>query len=255
MADLGDVRLEFLERIAFFRAKLNLPTEHWRDIQRGAHDRAFVVAGAAKADLLADLRGAVDKAVQGGTLQEFRKDFRQIVQRRGWTGWTGEGSKGGEAWRTKVIYQSNVAASYAAGRRQQMLSPTLLARQPFWRYVHNDSVIDPRPHHKAWGDARLTLRYDHPFWDTHYPPNGWGCKCRVVSEKAPQGDDATEPPEGWDTIEPRSGTPPGIDQGWDHAPGARAQDSLRELVEDKLITYPPAIAAALLADVGRYIGK
>ena len=44
----------FAEQIEFFRQKLNLPTEHWDDIMRETHDRAFVVAGAMKADLLDD---------------------------------------------------------------------------------------------------------------------------------------------------------------------------------------------------------
>ena len=89
-----------------------------------------------------------------------------------WTGWTGEGTKAGEAWRTRVIYQTNLMTSYAAGRRAQLLDPDLVKRRPFWRYVHNDSVTHPRPHHKSWGDMRLTLRHDHPFWETHFPPNG-----------------------------------------------------------------------------------
>lgn len=76
MAELGSVALstvegarqQFQEQIEFLRRKLNLPSESWRDIQRAAHDRAFMVAGAAKADLLADLRKAVDQAVQGGSI-------------------------------------------------------------------------------------------------------------------------------------------------------------------------------------------
>lgn len=261
MADVGDTarstvegaRQEFLEQIEFLRRKLNLPSETWRDIQRAAHDRAFVVAGATKADLLHDLRKAVDMAVQGGSIGEFRKNFADIVAKHGWTGWTGEGTKAGEAWRTRVIYQTNLMTSYAAGRRAQLLDPDLVKRRPFWRYVHNDSVTHPRPHHKRWGDMRLTLRHDDPFWNTHFPPNGWGCKCRVVAVAAPSDGDATAPPEGWAEADPATGAPVGIDEGWDYAPGARADDDLRTFVQEKLIDYPPAIERALSADVNRYL--
>ena len=72
--------LPFDEALAFFRAKLNLPTQRWDDLLGAAHDRAFVVAGAMKADLLVDLRAAVDKAMADGTtIETFRKDFNQIV--------------------------------------------------------------------------------------------------------------------------------------------------------------------------------
>ena len=246
-------RRQFQEQIDFLRRKLNLPSESWRDIQSAAHDRAFVVAGATKADLLHDLRKAVDQAVKGGSIGEFRKNFAEIVAKHGWTGWTGEGTKAGEAWRTRVIYQTNLMTSYAAGRRAQLLDPDLVERRPFWRYVHNDSVTHPRPQHKRWGDMKLTLRHDHPFWETHFPPNGWGCKCRVVAVAAPGDGDGTEPPEGWAQTDPATGAPVGIDEGWGYAPGARADNELRSFVQDKLIDYPPAIERMLSVDVNRHL--
>ena len=246
-------RRQFQEQIDFLRRKLNLPSESWRDIQSAAHDHAFVVAGVTKADLLHDLRKAVDQAVQGGSIGEFRKNFAEIVAKHGWTGWTGEGTKAGEAWRTRVIYQTNLMTSYAAGRRAQLLDPDLVERRPFWRYVHNDSVTHPRPQHKRWGDMKLTLRHDHPFWNTHFPPNGWGCKCRVVAVAAPGDGDVTEPPEGWAQTDPATGAPVGIDEGWGYAPGARADSELRSFVQDKLIEYPPAIERMLSVDVNRHL--
>ena len=252
MADtdpIGGARQQFQEQIDFFRKKLNLPTETWRDIQLAANDRAFVVAGAMKADLLNDLRKAVGQAVEGGSFGAFRKQFDEIVAKHGWTGWTGQGSAAGEAWRTRVIYQTNVATSYAAGRRAQLLDPEMLAHRPYWRYVHSDGVAHPRPYHKQWGDMKLTLRYDDPFWDTHYPPNGWGCKCRVVPVAKPNDGDATEPPDGWHQDDPRTGAPVGIDEGWNYAPGARADADMRSFVQNKLIEYPPAISKALSAEV------
>jgi hypothetical protein len=248
-----DARQQFQEQIDFLRKKINLPTERWDDIWQGAHDRAFIVAGAQKADLLNDLRTAVDKANQGGSIGEFRKAFAAAVKNSGWSGWTGEGSKAGVAWRTRVIYQTNIATSYAAGRWQQLNDPELLKVRPYWRYIHNDSVITPRPQHKAWGDAGLTLRHDHPLWKTHFPPNGWGCMCSVQAVRGPQSGDATEPPEGWDTLQDKTSAPPGIDKGWAYAPGASSDLPLRQLVQDKLISYPDAISTALSRDVNRYV--
>lgn len=217
----------FAEQLDFFRQKLNLPSERWDDITREQHDRAFIVAGAQKADLLKDLNDAVTKAIeQGKGLEEFRKDFAAIVQKHGWTGWTGEGSKAGVAWRTKVIYQTNMATSYAAGRYKQLTDPAFLKLRPYWRYVHNDSVLHPRPLHQHWGDIGLTLPHDHPFWDTHFPPNGWGCMCHVTAVAAPQPGDATSPPDGWDQRNDL-GRLPGIDTGFDYTPGKSVVDELR----------------------------
>lgn len=236
----------FAEQVDFFRRKLNLPTEWWDDIERQAHDRGFIVAGAAKADLLNDLRAAVARAIESGAgLEGFRKDFRAIVRKHGWTGWTGEGTKRGEAWRTKIIYQTNMATSYAAGRWRQLNDPGLLKLRPYWRYVHSDSVLHPRPLHKRWGDMRLTLRHDHRFWQTHFPPNGWGCHCRVTAVEAPAAGDATAPPEGWEEIDAKTGAPVGIDKGFDYAPGSSAATPLQDLVAAKLIKLDAPIGAAM----------
>lgn len=245
----ASLSLPFAEQIAFFRAKLNLPTDTWMDIWQQAHDRAFVVAGATAADLLDDLRAAVDKAISTGTtLETFRRDFARIVADRGWTGWTGEGTRAGQAWRTRVIYETNLRTSYAAGRWAQLTDPQLLAQRPYWRYIHSDSVINPRPLHKRWGDQRLTLPADHPFWRTHFPPNGWGCRCRVTAVRAPRQGDGVEPPSGWADPNP-NGTLPGIDKGWAYAPGASLQAELRDLVANKTATLPAPLASAFAQSV------
>ena len=237
----------FPEQLAFFQAKLNLPSQRWDDITHAAHDRAFIVAGAAEADLLQDLRDAVGAAIGGESIQDFRARFADIVQQHGWHGWTGEGSAAGEAWRTRVIYQTNLATSYAAGRWAQLTDPAFLKIRPYWRYVHADGVMHPRPMHLAWGEMQLTLRYDDPFWQTHFPPNGWGCHCYIVAVRAPAPDAATSPPEGWNIPDPKTGELPGIDKGFGYAPGAHASTPLADLVEQKLFNLDADLGAAMWA--------
>ncbi len=246
MAIKGVFDLPFKEQQAFFRRKLHLPTEKWNDIRQSAHDRAFVVAGAQKADLLADLHASILEHMDGGGgLESYRKDFRRIVEQHGWTGWTGEGTKAGEAWRTRVTYMTNLRTSYAAGRYKQLTENGI----KWFMWKHSGLAKDPRPEHLAWDG--LVLPADHPFWKLHFPPQippHWGCRCRVVGVTNPElskslgGDPDKQLPKGWDKVDAKHKTQ---GPGWNYAPGANAMMPLAEMVENKLFKLSAPIGAAM----------
>lgn len=248
MADLETIfHRPFAEQVAAFRLRLGnqVPTARWDDLWKAQHDRAFMVAGAAKADLLADLAKAVEKAIAEGTsLEEFRRDFRDTVERRGWHGWTGEGTKKGEAWRTRIIYQTNMRTSYAAGRHAQLVSEGM----KYWVYRHGGS-LEPRPEHLSWDG--LILPADHPFWATHYPPNGWGCSCYVNGARSLReaqrlgGKPDVKLPPDWSAPNARTGEPAGIDKGWGYAPGRTVSDEIVETVQRKRASLPERLADGL----------
>lgn len=241
-------------QVEFLRHKLRLPTATWRDIWQSAHDRAFVVAGAVKADLLADLHAAVVRAAEEGRgIADFRREFDAIVARRGWYGWTGEGTAAGRAWRTRVIYQTNMATSHAAGRWAQINDPALAKFRPYIKYHHSDSVAHPRPLHVSWHG--LVLPKDHPLWQTHAPPNGWGCQCWLTAAgpkdyEAARAAGKAEPPAGWDDISEKTGAPVGIDKGWAYNPGASRAEELQKFAAEKAAKLPGQIGAAFAKDVG-----
>jgi hypothetical protein len=211
------------EAISYFRQKTNIPTRTWTDLWEGAHVRAWSVAGVQANDMLADIRTAMDKAIaQGTTLDEFRRDIAPLMTRLGWQG------KGYQAWRTRVVYETNLSTAYAAGRYAEMTDPDVLAMRPFWRYRHSGAK-HPRLNHKAWDG--LVIEASSPWWQTHYPPNGWGCGCFVQAigprQLQASGKDAPDPAP---KVELRSWTDPvsgekrevpiGIDPGWGYNVGA-----------------------------------
>ena len=229
----GVLRRPFTEQVAYFRGKLGnlVPTQYWDNLEREAHDTGFMVAGAQKADLLSDLAMAVDRSIaEGKSLDAFRKDFRAIVTRHGWHGWTGEDSKGGRAWRTRTIYRTNASTSYAAGRFAQLQAGDF----PLWVYFHGGSK-EPRLEHLNFNG--ICLPPDHKFWTIFYPPSDWGCSCYVVgarSERAARrlgGDPDKKLPDGWDRIDPRTGAPFGAGRNWDYAPGASVAPIVRAAAE------------------------
>lgn len=210
-------RQDFLEQLEALRIRLQnlVPTESWRDMMGAAHDRAFVVAGAMEIDLLSDLAAAVEDAIKGGLgIDTFRLRFDQIVSESGWD-YTGE-----RGWRTRTIYSTNIRTSYSAGRLAQLRDPALQAVAPYWMYRHGGSP-EPRPQHLEWDG--LTLPADHPWWDTHYTPNGFGCSCYVIAvdrETAERmGGRFEEPPPGLD----------GVDEGWDYMPGDSVEEDVRRI--------------------------
>jgi hypothetical protein len=240
----------FKQQVAAFRLRLgNLaPTAKWTDIWQAEHDRAFMVAGAIKADVLADIAAMIDKAIsQGTTLETFRKEFRAMVATKGWQiSPAGQGTKGGEAWRTRLIYKTNLSVSYAAGRFAQLVE----ANHAYWIYFHGAS-LEPREQHLAWDG--LILPPSHPFWATHAPPNGWGCSCYIIGAGSMAGairrggKPDLKLPDNWQALDPRTGAPIGIDKGWAYAPGASVARTL-ETIADKVAAMPPMTGADLIAE-------
>lgn len=234
-----DLRQSFPEQLAALSARTRnlVPTKTWRDLMRGQHDRAFVVAGVTSANLLKDFASAITVAIQKGTgIEAFRKEFDALVAAYGWE------YNGSRNWRTRVILRTNVATSYAAGRLAQLRDPDLSKIAPYWVYIHSGAE-HPRLDHKSWnGQARLA---DDPWWKTHYPPNGWGCGCSVTA--ASERDIARNgwskgpfPDDGSRVIDGRE-VPNGIGEGWDYMPGDSA--TLTDIVASQ--DLPEQIAAAL----------
>jgi len=146
----------FSEAVDFFRAK------------------AFTIAGVTKADLLSGVKDELIKSMEtGSTLEEFKKSFDSLFDKHGYDRLS--------PYRIDNIFRTNMQTAYQAGRYRQMTSPAVVKTKPYWRYV---AVMDisTRPEHAAMNGK--IYRYDHPFWLTWYPPNGFKCRCTVVSVSA-----------------------------------------------------------------------
>jgi hypothetical protein len=240
--------LPFAQAIDFFENKLNMPSERWADLWKDAHNTGFMVAGAMKDDLLNDFRGAVDRAIaEGKSISWFKKEFQQIKKRHGWE------HVGNADWRSRVIYDTNMRQSYNAGRFEQ------LQHFDYWEYQHGDS-LSPRPMHLSWHGTVLPKA--HSFWQTHYPSNGWGCKCRVRGRTAKQlerqGKTVTKPPKKVlvDWTDKATGEahqiPKGIDPGFDYAPQKNVvKTNQKKVAKQKAKPYepPPRIAPTAFSTV------
>lgn len=232
MADLKGVRQPFKEQLLALQKRLQnlVPTGAWDDLKANAHDRAFVIAGAMKADLLADFAEAIGKAIsEGQSIEAFRTNFDGIVKKHGWQ-YNGERN-----WRTRVIYRTNMLTSYASGRLAQLNHPDLVESAPYWMYHHGGSA-DPRLHHLAWD--KMTVHRNDPIWKVIFPPNGWGCSCYVTAHSLAQ---AKRLGGRFEKPEIRDGD---IDEGWDYQPGASVVDELVKMAGDKTIKLPPELGAS-----------
>ncbi len=172
------------DAVAYLESKGIRPTRHWYDIWQEAQAKAVTVSGMTRLDLLEDVKkGLVDAVKNGKTGKMFIDDLAPILRAKGWTGKrqsinpkTGEVTEKGPDLpaRLSLIFFQNVQSAYMYGRYRAMLANA--EERPWWMYI---AVLDSRtrPHHRAL--HRKVFRYDDPFWKTHYPPNGFYCRCRV----------------------------------------------------------------------------
>lgn len=177
--------LEPEQAIAYLKSKGYAITWNWQEMLDQAHDQSFTVAKAMRLDLLSDIRGALEAALQEGqTLKQFIAQLQPVLEAQGWWGkqvivdsdGVGELVQLGSPRRLKTIYQTNLQSAYMAGRKAEMEQTT--ETHPYWRYV---AILDgkTRPSHRALSGQ--VFRHDDPIWSAIYPPNGFNCRCRVTA--------------------------------------------------------------------------
>jgi len=223
------------EAIRFFSRKGLTSSYAWQDMWQQEHVRAFTVAKSAGYDILGDIFGEVKTALENGTTFEtFRRNLEPLLIKKGWWGvketvdpLTGEVKKAqlGSRRRLKIIYDTNLRMARAAGQWERIESV-----KKYRPYLAYSAVLDgrTRPLHRSWHHTVLPV--DDPWWDTHYPPNGWRCRCTVLQWSARdlerKGLSVTSPPPTINTrpwTNPRTGKklslPEGIDPGFGYNVG------------------------------------
>ena len=176
----GVFNIPFAEMRKYIAGKRRvLPTKTWRDIQQSAHAKAFVIAGVSKMDFLIDVLGILKEQSENGVnYSDFRKQFREKVAAHGWTKFQDE-TRSYQAWRTQIIFNTNVRTAYAAGRWEQMNSETSAENFPYLVYRHSfyGKPKNPREEHLAFDG--IVLPKNHNFWKEFYPNGKFGCNCGV----------------------------------------------------------------------------
>ena len=151
------------------------------EIMHGAHHRAFTVAKITKLDLLADVQESLAYAAKNGLgFEEWKKSLLPTLAKKGWLGNVdAKDPKTGEikqiyvgSRRLKNIYNTNMRVAYAVGAYEEAMS----SDAQFLRYT---AVLDSKTRASHRALHGVILPKDHPFWDTHYPPNAWNCRCKA----------------------------------------------------------------------------
>ena len=243
------------------------PSFAWQDWYAADHARAFTVAKSAGFDILSDIYAGLELALkEGKTARQFAAELTPLLQAKGWWGRrvlqdpaTGEAvdAQLGSPRRLQLIFDVNMRVSYAAGHWASFQRNK--KARPFLRYVHLVGQEHPRLHHQALHN--IVLPVDHPFWDTHFAPNGWNCHCSIqslsqrdVDRLLAQGEKLVFDPPVINTrpwVNKRTGEvrhiPEGIDPGWDYNPGKAGYQATLAAAE-RLIDAPVELAAQLYAE-------
>lgn len=173
------------QALEYIKNKKLHPAFSYKDVWNEEHATAFTVAKAMQLDVLSDIKGAVEKAIEKGTtFEQFKKELKPTLMQKGWWGkremtdpLTGETitAQLGSDRRLKTIYSTNLRSAYQKGQYDRTMESDL---HPYLMYRIGASVHH-REQHLRWNN--LIRPKDDPIWNSIFPPNGYGCKCYTVA--------------------------------------------------------------------------
>ncbi|HQF30078.1 MAG TPA: phage minor head protein, partial [Hyphomicrobiales bacterium] len=255
------------EVVRYFDERRSLPSFDWRDVAPSEHALGFTVAKTAGYDVLGDLRAATRQAVVDRIpFEKFRDELEPTLIAKGWWGKksaidpkTGETVtvQLGSPRRLRTIYWANTRSAHAAGEWER--TERTKAFLPFLLYTLS-TAEHKRPLHAEWARKPVVLPVDDPWWNSHYPPNGWLCQCGVRQITRREAVARGYTPE---TVAPalderpwlnkRTGevemVPNGIDPGWATNPGKRRARNVADHLAGRLDAMDEDARRTAIADM------
>lgn len=134
--------------------------------------RAFVIAGVESATVMQHIRDRLADLPAGGDWNEIKKDIAGKM-----SPFLDDGDEAmiASTRRAELMLRTHGFQAYQAAQYNVMQE--VKDAMPYWQYMtmEDDGV---RPAHAALDG--LILPADSPFWQNHFPPWDWGCRCQVV---------------------------------------------------------------------------
>ena len=170
------------DAIDYFKAKKIVSKKVLNQLSREAQQSAFTVGGVYNDDVLRGFKDELDLALkEGRTQQETVKRFKSILD--------GAGHKQLGEYHLETIFRANMGTAHGVGRRQAMEAVTDVL--PFWEYR---GARDDRERKTHWSLEGIILPANHPFWNTHYGPWEFGCRCGALpTDSIPDDYDPANP--------------------------------------------------------------
>jgi SPP1 gp7 family putative phage head morphogenesis protein len=184
----------FRAAVEFLKKKSPLTAETYQAVSDAARARAFTVSGYSSLTVLQQFLDELTDACENGTTKAaFTEQMNDFLARNGYEGLN--------PFHADVIFRTNMQTAYSAGHYKSMADPAVKKLRPYWKYVTaGDGNV--RETHAAM-EGRIYAA-DDPIWDVWYPPNGFRCRCSVVSLTKKQVERSgtpvsTSPPRDVDT--------------------------------------------------------
>lgn len=156
------------QAIEYFDRKKIVRKKEFNLLSKEARQGAFTVGGVYKDDVLRGFKSEIDTALRSGaTQQQTVKRFKDILG--------GAGHRELGEFHLETVFRTNMQTAYGVGRRHAMEGVSDVF--PFWEYhtVGDDRV---RPRHTAL--EGMILPANNSFWQSHYPPWDFNCRCSAV---------------------------------------------------------------------------
>lgn len=213
--------VSYADALRYARDKRVVLSDEFYLLDLNARQYATTVSYLASLDQIGTVINLTNRAIEdGSTFQEFQKAV-------------GEAGIELSPHHLDNIFRTNIQNAYAHGIWTQQQENK--ANRPYLKYSSlTDSRV--RPSHLALNN--IIRHIDDAFWDTHYAPNGFNCRCAIdaITESQAKRLGITTDDDLPD-IQP--------DEGWAISPSSYGKQ-LNDVLDQKIADADPRLADELI---------